>query len=230
MTYLRTFTGLGLAACAATLAGCAAMDDLPPRSDSHAVVVPVQQEVVPPPATGAIFRPGTGSPLVGRVRRFGPGDVITVILNEATQAARSATANVSRGATNDVVPQGITNRLPGISRSLTGINLNQANVESKGEGAADQSASLSGSITVSVLEVQPNGNLVVRGEKRLSLTQGTEVIQVSGIIRPEDVAPNNTVQSRRLADASFTYQGGGELGSVTRAGWGTRAILKYWPF
>ena len=78
--------------------------------------------------------------------------------------------------------------------------------------------------------MQPNGNLVVRGEKRLSLTQGSEVIQVSGIIRPEDVAPNNTVQSRRLANASFAYQGGGEIATATRAGWGTRGILKYWPF
>jgi flagellar basal body L-ring protein FlgH len=89
---------------------------------------------------------------------------------------------------------------------------------------------VTGSVTVSVIEVQPNGNLVVRGEKRLALTQGTEMIQVSGIIRPEDVAPNNTVQSRRLANANFVYQGGGELGSVARSGWGTRAILNYWPF
>ncbi len=230
MTLLRSSLALG---AASLLAGCATMnaiDDLPPRAESHAPVAPMVQAPVEHAATGGIFRPGAGSPLVGRARRFGPGDVITVILNESTQAARAATANVTRGASNDVVPSGITSRLPGISRSLTGVNLNQANIESKGEGAADQRASLSGSITVTVAEVQPNGNLVVRGEKRLALNQGTEMIQVSGVIRPEDVGPNNTVQSRRLADASFTYQGGGELGSVARAGWGTRAVLKYWPF
>ena len=212
------------------LAGCATMDDLPPRDQSHAPVPPVAQDQPPPAATGAIYRAGTGSTLVGKARRFGPGDVITVILAESTQANRAANANVSRSATNDVVPSGLVSRLPAISKTLTGINLNQANVESKGEGSADQSASLTGSVTVTVVEVQPNGTLVVRGEKRLSLTQGSEMIQVSGIVRPDDVAPNNTVQSRRLANANFVYQGGGELGSATRAGWGTRAALKFLPF
>ncbi len=233
MPLFRSFSVLALVVGAGLQAGCATMaslDDLPARDESHAPVVPLAADLPPAPATGAIFRPGVGSPLVGKVRRFGPGDVITVILNEATQANRAATANVSRAATNDVVPSGLTGRLPGISKSLTGINLNSANVESKGEGSADQSASLTGSVTVSVVEVQPNGNLVVRGEKRLSLTQGSEMIQVSGIVRPEDVAPNNTVQSRRLANANFVYQGGGELGSVARSGWGTRALLNYWPF
>jgi flagellar L-ring protein precursor FlgH len=233
MPLLRSISVLALVVGAGLQAGCAtmaAMDDLPPRNESHAAAVPLANDQPPPPATGAIFRPGTGSPLVGKVRRFGVGDVITVILNESTQANRAATANVSRAATNDVVPSGLTSRLTNLSKSLTGINLNSGNVESKGEGSADQSASLTGSVTVSVVEVQPNGNLVVRGEKRLSLTQGTEMIQVSGIVRPEDVAPNNTVQSRRLANANFAYQGGGELGSVARSGWGTRALLHYWPF
>ena len=227
----RRSTGAALALCGGLLlSACATMDELPVRDESHAPVPPVAQDQPPPPATGAIYRAGTGSPLVGKARRFGAGDVITVILNESTQANRAATANVSRSASNDVVPSGLTSRLPALSKTLTGINLNQANIESKGEGSADQSASLTGSVTVTVVEVQPNGNLVVRGEKRLSLTQGSEMIQVSGIIRPEDVAPNNTVQSRRLANANFVYQGGGELGSVARAGWGTRAALKFWPF
>jgi flagellar L-ring protein precursor FlgH len=110
------------------------------------------------------------------------------------------------------------------------LNLNSAKITSDGSGSADQSASLTGAITVSVVEVQANGNLVVRGEKYLSLNQGSEVIQVSGIVRPDDVASNNTVQSRRLAHARFTYQGGGELASASKAGWGTRSLLKFWPF
>ncbi len=227
---LATLTLAGAAvAVVATLTGCATIDDLPPSDQSHAPAVPVVQEA-PRVATGGIYRPGPGEMLVGRVRRFGTGDVITVLLNESTQAARAATGSVTRAATNDVVPAGVTKNLTNIGNIASGLNLNSANVTSKGEGSADQSASLVGSITVSVVEVQPNGNLVVRGEKRLSLTQGSEVIQVSGIIRPEDVAPNNTVQSRRLANASFAYQGGGEIATATRAGWGTRGILKYWPF
>ena len=75
---------------------------------------------------------------------------------------------------------------------LNGINLNESKVDSKGSGTADQKASLSGSVTVTVIEILANGNLVVRGEKKLGLAEGTEVIQVSGVIRPQDVGPNGT--------------------------------------
>jgi len=81
-----------------------------------------------------------------------------------------------------------------------------------------------------VTEVQENGNLVLRGEKQLSLSEGGEVIQVSGIIRAEDVSANSTVLSRRLANAQISYRGVGDLANATRAGWGTSTLLKYWPF
>jgi flagellar L-ring protein precursor FlgH len=76
----------------------------------------------------------------------------------------------------------------------------------------------------------PNGNLVLRGEKQLALTEGSEIIQVAVIIRPDDVAPNNTVQSRRLANAQIAYRGSGDLANATKAGWGTSTLLKIWPF
>jgi flagellar L-ring protein precursor FlgH len=85
-------------------------------------------------------------------------------------------------------------------------------------------------VSVTVTEVLANGNLMVRGEKQLALTEGTEIIQVSGIIRPDDVSPNNTVLSRRLANAQIAYRGTGELANAAKAGWGTRALLSLWPF
>ncbi len=97
-------------------------------------------------------------------------------------------------------------------------------------GTAGQSASLTGAVSVTVIEVLANGNLVVRGEKQLALTEGTEVIQVSGIIRPDDVSPNNMVQSRRLANAQIAYRGTGDMAAVAKTGWGTKALLKLWPF
>ena len=91
-------------------------------------------------------------------------------------------------------------------------------------------SSLLASVAVSVVEVMRNGNLVVRGEKQLALTEGAEIIQVSGIVRTDDIAPNNTVQSRRLANAQIVYRGSGDLANATKAGWGTSALLKLWPF
>ena len=81
-----------------------------------------------------------------------------------------------------------------------------------------------------MVDVLANGNLVVRGEKQMALSEGTEVIQVSGIIRPDDISRNNTVLSRRLTNAQFIYRGTGDIANASRAGWGTRALLNFWPF
>jgi flagellar L-ring protein precursor FlgH len=113
---------------------------------------------------------------------------------------------------------------------MNGINLSGANIESSGQGNAAQRATLTGSVAATVVEILANGNLVVRGEKQLALTEGAEVIQVSGIIRPEDVSPNNTVQSRRLANAQIAYRGSGDLANASRPGWGIRGLMKIWPF
>ena len=86
------------------------------------------------------------------------------------------------------------------------------------------------SITVTVIDILANGNLVVRGEKKLGLSEGTEVIQVSGVIRPQDVGPNGTVQSLRLANAQIAYRGTGDLANANKVGWGTSLLHKYWPF
>ena len=117
-----------------------------------------------------------------------------------------------------------------MSPFLDGVNLNDNRTSSTGKGKADQQASLSGSVAVTVVEILANGNLVIRGEKKLGLAEGTEVIQVSGVIRPEDIGPNSTVQSRRLANAQIAYRGSGDLANATRAGWGTTLMHKFWPF
>jgi len=113
---------------------------------------------------------------------------------------------------------------------LNGLDLNNNKTSSTGKGTADQLATLSGSVAVTVVEILANGNLMVRGEKKLGLAEGTEVIQVSGVIRPEDVGPNSTVQSRRLANAQIAYRGSGDLANATKAGWGTTLMHKFWPF
>ena len=127
-----------------------------------------------------------------------------------------------------MLPLGLNNKLRGLG--LGSVDLRNANVSSTGKGTADQQASLEGAVAVTVVDVLANGNLVLRGEKQLALTEGAEIIQVAGIIRPEDVAPNNTVQSRRLANAQITYRGTGDLAAASKPGWGTSMLLKLWPF
>ena len=211
---------------ATCLAGCSV---LPPQPLTHstgfAPVYPVLREA-PQQATGSLYNADMGETFLGRGRNFQIGDVITVVLSESTQAARTQSGSLSRTASNDVLPTAaIGGGLLGSTSALLG-----GTIKSDGTGTADQTATLSGSVVVTVVDVMANGNLVVRGEKQLALTEGSEIIQVAGVIRPDDVAPNNTVQSKRLANAQITYRGTGDMAATARAGWGTSGLLKLWPF
>jgi len=190
-------------------------------------VYPLAKDVVKVP-TGGIYSNRQSDAWFGRGRNYQVGDVITVLLDENTKSLRTQNAAVSREG-KTTLPSGLNTQL-GKNPFLTGIDLTSNKASSTGTGTADQLATLTGSVAVTVVEILANGNLMVRGEKKLGLAEGTEVIQVSGVIRPEDVGPNSTVQSRRLANAQIAYRGSGDLANATRAGWGTTLLHKFWPF
>ena len=234
--FITRVSALGLLALG--LSGCATAPEPLAHSPQCAPVIPVAIDK-PRMATGAIYNGRQSDNFFGRSRNYRVGDLNTVMLDESTRAIRKQTGSVKREASNDVIPSGLLNKALRIPSkifgskgdgALEGLNLNSANIASSGEGSADQNASLTGAVSVTVVEVLANGNLMVRGEKQLALTEGAEVIQVSGIIRPEDVSPNNMVQSRRLANAQIAYRGTGDMAAVAKTGWGTRALLKVWPF
>lgn len=105
------------------------------------------------------------------------------------------------------------------------------NRETKGDSAAGQSNSLTGSITVTVAEVMPNGILAVRGEKWMTLNTGNELVRIAGLIRADDIATDNTVSSTRVADARITYSGTGAFADASQPGWLDRFFLSpLWPF
>ena len=193
------------------------------HSEGFRPVYPVVQ-AQPQMATGAIYNGAQSEAFFGRGRAFQVGDVITVILDESTQAGRTQSGVVKRTSSNDVVPAAMGGGL------LPAANLLGGTIKNEGSGTADQTATLKGSVAVSVIDVMSNGNLVLRGEKQLALTEGAEIIQVAGVVRPDDIAPNNTVASRRLANAQITYRGTGDMAAASRAGWATSGLLKLWPF
>jgi flagellar L-ring protein precursor FlgH len=216
----------------ALLQGCAAqqpvMSSLSPSPD-FAPVYPLAKDQTAP-ATGGIYGNRQSDAWFGRGRNYQIGDLITVMLNESTQADRSQKTDVSRDASNTALPKGANTLLGNVHPFFDGLSLNAAKTTSTGKGSAAQAASLTGSVTVTVTEILANGNLVVRGEKKLGLSEGTEVIQVAGVIRPQDIGPNGTVQSLRLANAQISYRGSGDLAAASKPGWGTSALLKLWPF
>jgi flagellar L-ring protein precursor FlgH len=204
---------------ALALSGCASLHPADHKSE------PVTTRVLPPPAQrtqGAIFQAGQQMELFADLKARRVGDVLTIVLNESTNASKSATTKTSKtSATVDTGPQifgrSITTKgVPILDTTLSGSNTFD------GEGAVTQGNSLVGSLTVTVVDVQSNGNLVVQGDKTLKLNQGDEFIHISGVVRPADVATNNTVTSDKVADARISYSGKGVIANSNRMGWLTR--------
>ena len=220
---------------AAVLAGCSSPPKMAAEEFAPIVQLPPEPEKL---VTGSIYNGGRNDNWFGRKKDYRVGDIITVILNEQTQANRVTNTSAVRETSNDVaaglVPNIVSN-LPGFARDragrlVNGLKLDGSEISSEATGSADQRASLSGSVAVTVTQVLSNGNLVVRGEKVLDLSEGSETIRVAGIVRSEDIAPNGTVFSRRLANAQIAYTGTGDLANANKVPWGTGILMKLWPF
>jgi len=216
------------------VAGCATKPLEPSRD--FAPVFPAEAGK-PQVITGSLFDGARNDSFYGLKRRYQVGDQLMVILNESTQATRNQGTTTGRTSTNDALPSvqaGLVNALSGINKGLSSaasqVTMGGNKITSDGSGNATQAASLTGAISVTVIDVMPNGNLSVRGEKLLRLSEGTEIIQVSGIVKLEDIAPNNTVNSARLANSQISYRGTGELANASQAGWATKFLYQFWPF
>lgn len=200
------------------------------RDPAFAGVRPMS--VVPVPATdGAIYREGFSMSLFEDLKARRIGDIITVRLAESTNASKNASTTTTKESTVDIAAPIALGR--GITRN--GRDIFEASVEANrefnGEGGSKQSNSLKGSIAVTVAEVLPNGNLVVRGEKVLTLNQGSEFVRFAGIVRPQDIAPDNSILSTQVADAQIIYGGTGAIADANAPGWLNRIFQSpLWPF
>jgi flagellar L-ring protein precursor FlgH len=184
-----------------------------------------------PPAAGTIYNPAGSFDLFMDLRARAVGDILTIMLVERTNASKESSTSTARGSSVDTGLPTFAGRP--ITSGGTPILNNEFSSESSFDGQADSSQSnrLDGSITVTVAERLPNGNLLVRGEKLITINQGEEFIRLQGIIRPVDIGPQNTVPSTKVADASITYSGRGTLAATNQPGWLSRFFNSPWfPF
>jgi flagellar L-ring protein precursor FlgH len=196
--------------------------------------------------SGSIYQQNTSIRLYEDVSPRRIGDVLTVVLVESTNATKEASTATKKE--NDIQLDNPTLfgvspqvRVPGSLRTsrgplppgTTSLNMRvdaSSAQEFSGSGTSKQSNSLKGAITVTVAEVLPNGNLVVRGEKIVAINDGDEYVRLQGIVRPQDIAPDNTVLSTKVANARISYGGSGTLADSNRHGWLSRFFLAVWPF
>ena len=178
-------------------------------------------------ANGAIFQAASGyAPLTSGARASIVGDVVTITLVERTAATKSTSQTTDRGGSIGLTPPttGLLNLFKPSDITASGTNA------FKGQGQTAQSNALSGEITVTIAAVYPNGTMLVRGQKLVTLNRGDEFVQVSGIVREADIGSDNRVPSTRIADARISYTGKGEMARASQQGWLQRFFSKVSPF
>lgn len=180
----------------------------------HLTVPQLLQEAAP----GTIYTAGSEIRLWEDRKAARVGDILTVRLYEKTNATKNSQTTTGKSTEVSLANPTVFGTplsyggTPMLEGSLGGTT------DFDGKGASSQSNSLSGDITVTVLERMPNGNLRIGGEKWVTLNQGQEFIRLSGIIRPDDIDPDNSLLSTRIADAQITYSSKGVLAAANKMG------------
>lgn len=235
---MKVRAGLGVVLVWAGLGvGC---QSVPTRDPDFAPARPMVQ-APQPDRNGAIY-PGGYDVAVAEVDFFSDirprrvGDSLTVLLLERTDATKKNDLTVGKQTDMQVANPTLFGtqpnfRLPNRTTQFTLEQQLSSDKSFQGDGEANQSNRLTGEITVTVVEVLPNGNLVVQGEKILTLNRGHEHVRLSGIVRPMDISPENTIPSTRVANATIVYSGEGEVADASVMGWLARFFVSaLFPF
>jgi len=227
---IKTTKMIFISAVIASLVGC---QSAPKRDPEYAAVMP-EVAAPAPMATGAIFQSGYEKSWFEDLRARRVGDILTVVLAESFDGEHKNEGKVEKSnvtsLTNPTLFGGAAS-LNGVSlidslgSTLTGGTGNDlgfnltSNSAFSGKADNKQESTLNGSVTVTVVDVLPNGYLKIRGEKRIGLEGGNEYIKLSGIVRPVDIDTTNSVSSTKIADATLIYKGDGQVSSSTVMGW-----------
>ncbi len=177
-----------------------------------------------PSATGGIYTASSAGLFASDRRAARLGDILTVEFEERFQASKSQTTSGNRASDYELDLPGV---LPlGIDDGALDNGTKQS---FSGRGSAQQSNSLTGRLSVSVIRVLPGGLLEISGQKRLTLNQGNEYIRLTGVVRPEDINAENVVMSDRIAHATIKYVGAGAISDTSRQGWLRRGLNEVSP-
>ena len=211
---------------AVLLAGCSSS---PPEP---VVVEPYEPVVIPENAygvpNGSIYQAQNGYiPLFEDQRPRRTGDIITIVLEEQVSATKNASSQSSRASNIGVDLEGLPDALEQLAEY--GFSVGSAN-DFAGSGGSSASNQFSGVITVQVMQVLPNGNLRVRGEKQIAINQGTEYIRFSGVVNPRSISGQNSVLSTAVAEARLEYIGDGYINDAQKQGWLQRFFNYIAPF
>ena len=220
---------LQLLASGLLLNGCA----LIPREPLVHQPMTARADLQPRPATpvnGAIYQTGFGSQALFEDRR--PryiGDILTILVSENVNASKNSAADASRSGSASLDLSVIPKIFAGLISKSQDASASGKNAMSA-KGGANAKNTFNGVITVTVIDVLANGNLLVSGEKQMLINQGTEFIRFSGVVNPRTVNANNTIASTQVADARIEYSAKGYVDEAQTMGWLQRIFLNVLPF
>ncbi len=215
------------------LSGCATPAS---RIDLNEVepVAPIMTEPQPPQTAGSLWTESRGG-LFRDMKARTVGDIVTVAITETASASKEAKTSTSRDSS---MSAGVTNLL-GLERqlaSLTGLSDAsslvdaQASNDFEGSGKTSRKENLVATLTTQVIEVLPNGNLRIKGNKTVTVNSETQIVQLSGIVRPSDISTANIVTSNNILNARIAYVGDGVISDKQQPGWMVRGLDAVWPF
>jgi flagellar L-ring protein precursor FlgH len=243
---MKAMKWLGLVIMVLGVSGCGTIPSL--RSDRNVKnVLEIPQEISMPtkaiPSDGSLWRGNGQKNLFRDLRAREVGDLVTVNIAESSKASKKANTKTSRESS---IQAGINNALgwegkikevsslgnKKVRGALDTSSLFKASLENEheGKGETNRDESMTASITARVISVTQEGNLYITGTREVRVNQETQFITLTGLIRPEDISPDNTVLSSYIADARIAYSGSGPVSDKQRTGWLTRLVDYAWPF
>ncbi len=218
------------------LAGCGPRHIQPftPRERNYTAGKYAQVDPSKRPSQGSLFSDGVGG-LLEDTRAVRVGDVVVIRLTEDSDASGESSTDLQRKNKLNVGVDAVLGLVPAITAAHPNIDPKQllsflSEGDFNGKGDTKRRGQLSGSIAVRVARDMPNGDLYVEGTKVMQINNEEYHLYVSGLVRPADIGPDNTVASTRVADAQIEFTGRGDIADQQRKGWLSRGIDEVTPF
>ncbi len=213
-----------------SLIGCSLRGPNPGKDPAYAPTYPESPDLGKYSSNGAIYNNQTSMSLFETPRARRIGDILTIKLIEKTTALKRAENSSDKNNATNITNPTLFGQPVAIGAHNLGFN-NQATREFEAKSESIQNNQLTGSISVTVHKVLANGNMIVQGEKWVEINTGNEYIRLSGIVRPQDIQPDNTITSDKVANARIAYSGKGQnhegqvMGFLSKILWST-----FFPF
>lgn len=199
--------------------GCSITGPKPGEDPAYAPTYPQPADLGKYSSNGAIYNNQTSMSLFETPRARRVGDILTVKLVEKTVARKGADNTSDKDTTVAMDNPNVLGQASSlVGKYNLGFNI-EAKRKFKAESTANQNNDLTGDISVTVHKVLANGNMIIQGEKWININTGNEYIRLSGIVRPQDIKPDNTIDSTKVANARIAYSGKGQGHDGQVMGW-----------